>query len=87
LAIGQDGSLYVASSGTNSIFRYDASTGQFIGAFVSTNSGGLNRPYGLTFGPDGNLYVGSEGTNSIIRYSGVTGALLGRPRFQRRRHD
>ena len=33
--------LYVSNSGTNSILRYNASTGAFIGTFVPSGSGGL----------------------------------------------
>lgn len=79
LVLGPDGNVYVASAGTNSVIRYNGSTGQLIGTFVASSSGGLGTPYGLAFGPDGNLYVGSKtgaGANSIDRYNGTTGAFL-----------
>jgi DNA-binding beta-propeller fold protein YncE len=80
LVVGPNGNIYVASAGTNSVIRYDGSTGQLIGTFVASGSGGLGDPFGLTFGPDGNLYVGSRGTtsgtNSIYRYNGTTGAFI-----------
>jgi sugar lactone lactonase YvrE len=75
LAIGPDGNVYVASSGTNSVIRYTA-TGQLLSTFVAAGSGGLSGPYGLAFGPDGNLYVDSTGTNAAYEYSGSTGAFL-----------
>jgi sugar lactone lactonase YvrE len=75
LAIGADGNVYVASSGTNNLIRYTA-TGQLLGTFVAAGSGGLSGPYGLAFGPDGNLYVDSTGTNAVYEYSGSTGAFL-----------
>jgi streptogramin lyase len=73
---GPDGNLYVASFGTNSILRYNPTTGAFLGTFVSSGSGGLNHPTGLFFGSDGKLYVVSQGNNSVLRYNGTTGAFL-----------
>ena len=69
--------LLVASFNTHSILRYDGSTGAFVGAFVSSGSGGLAMPITLTYGPDDNLYVSSYGTAEIIRYDGETGAYVG----------
>src|SRR5262249_10642462 len=71
-----DGSLLVSSQSTNSVLRYDATTGAFLGTFVAARSGGLTSPIYLTFGPDGNLYVSSRDTNSVLRYNGTTGAFL-----------
>jgi DNA-binding beta-propeller fold protein YncE len=80
LVVGPDSNIYVASATTNSVIRYDGSTGQLIGTFVASGSGGLGDPYGLAFGPDGNLYVASRGTsagtNSIYCYNGTTGAFI-----------
>ena len=36
--------------------------------FVTSGSGGLLNPQGLTLGPDSNLYVSSSGTNSVKKY-------------------
>jgi DNA-binding beta-propeller fold protein YncE len=49
--------LYVVSTGTDSVLRYDGTTGSFLGEFVASGSGGLQGPVTLTFGPDGDLYV------------------------------
>ena len=68
--------LYVSNSGTNSILRYNASTGAFIGTFVPSGSGGLQWPEGISFGPDGNLYVSSFSSDSILRYNGRTGTFI-----------
>ncbi len=76
LVLGPDGNVYVVSRGTNSVIRYNGSTGQLLGTFVAAGSGGLSSPYGLAFGPDGNLYVDSDGTNAIYEYRGSTGAFL-----------
>ena len=56
--------------------RYNGTTGAFVGAFVSTGSGGLDRPAGLIFGPDGNLYVSSQNNDAVLRYNGATGAFI-----------
>jgi DNA-binding beta-propeller fold protein YncE len=69
--------LYVGSTVTNEVKRYDGSTGAFAGNFVSAGSGGLGDPFGLAFGPDGNFYVSSAGGGNVLRYSGASGAFLG----------
>ena len=50
--------------------------GDFIDAFVSALSGGLDRPFGLVFGPDGHLYVTSVDTHEVLRYDGARGAFI-----------
>lgn len=76
MVFGPDGDLFVASDGSNSILRYDRSSGTFLGAFVAPGAGGLVNPHGLTFGPDGNLYVSSRTTNEVLRFDGTTGACI-----------
>ena len=77
LKFGPDWNLYVASSQTNQVLRYDGQTGAFLDVFVQAGAQGLQFPVGLAFGPDGHLYVGSFGNDRILRYDGVTGAALG----------
>jgi WD40 repeat protein len=74
-ALGQP--LFVSSDFTNEVLRYDATTGAFLGTFVSAaNNGGLNQPHGiLDRGSD--VLVASFGTNAVLRYDRVTGAPLG----------
>lgn len=72
---GPDGNLYVVSTDTNSILRYDP-TGEFVNSFVPSGSGGLSSPWDLVFGPDGNLYVSSDSNNDVLDYNGTTGAFL-----------
>jgi hypothetical protein len=79
------GYLLVGSVNTDSVLRYDETSGAFADAFVPAQSGGLRNPIGVVFGPDHNLYVTSDGQlgtvnpghNAILRYDGSTGAFLG----------
>ncbi len=74
LSFGPDGSLYIASQGSDEVFRYD---GSGLSVFVGAGSGGLDAPREAIFGPDGNLYVASAFTSQVLRYHGQTGAFLG----------
>ncbi len=67
LTFGDDGQLYVASSATHSILRYDGSTGQWMDAFVPSRSGGLAWPHGVVFRA-GQLYVTGAATDAVLRY-------------------
>src|SRR5579859_316166 len=78
-----DGYLLVSSFGTDSVLRYNETTGAFVDAFVPTKSGGLREPLGVIFGPDHNLYVASglepdhgTGKQEVLRYNGATGAFI-----------
>src|SRR5262249_56759258 len=55
IIFGPDGNLYVSSKNTNSVNRYDGTTGQLIDLFVPPGSGGLSLPLGLVFSPAGTL--------------------------------
>ncbi|MBA2747547.1 MAG: PEP-CTERM sorting domain-containing protein [Tatlockia sp.] len=48
VAIGGNGNLFVSDSGTNSIKQYDGGTGDFLGDFITSGSGGLSSPSYLT---------------------------------------
>jgi len=48
VALGGNGNLFVSSSGTDSIKQYDGQTGNFLGDFVSSGSGGLSNPTFVT---------------------------------------
>ncbi|MCP3905779.1 MAG: DUF11 domain-containing protein [Planctomycetes bacterium] len=76
MTFGPDGNLYVASTLSDEILRYDGTTGAFIDDFVSSQSGGLDDPANPRFGPDGNLYVSSGSTHEVLRYDGTTGAFI-----------
>lgn len=76
LDFGPDDNLYVASGGTNSVQRFNPTTGASLGAFVSAGAGGLSAPIGLEFGADNQLYVASFNTDSVKRYNGTSGAYV-----------
>ncbi len=48
-AFGPDGNLYVPSRDSDEVLRYDGTTGDFIDAFVTAGSGGLNEPANIVF--------------------------------------
>ena len=54
-----DGYLLVASFDTNSVLRYNETTGAFVDAFIPSQSAGPREPTGVIFGRDHNLYVAS----------------------------
>lgn len=74
---GPDANLYIASSLSSRILRYDGQSGAFIDAFVPPERGGLRSPEGLVFGPDGNLYVSDFDIHSVLKFAGTTGEFLG----------
>ncbi|HOW70179.1 MAG TPA: hypothetical protein PKY77_06205 [Phycisphaerae bacterium] len=77
LLLGNDGNVYVASLGTNSVKVYDGTTGHYLKDFVAAGSGGLSGPWGMCWGPDGNLYVASSNNSQILRYEGLHSATPG----------
>jgi len=81
LAFGPDGLLYLACHQMNEVRRYNVVTGEYLGVFIPSGSGGMTRPFRLDFGPDGNLYVGTlrDGgpLGEVYRFNGVTGAAMG----------
>ena len=77
ITFGPDGDLYATVWSDGSVRRFDGTTGEPLGSFVSPHSGGLDAPAGLQFGPDGNLYVASLFADEVFRYNGYTGAFMG----------
>jgi sugar lactone lactonase YvrE len=78
----RDGFWFIGSEYTDEVLRFDAN-GNFVDAFVSAGSGGIDGPHGLTFGPDVNgddvpeLYVTGRNSFNVVRYDGATGQPLG----------
>ncbi|MEZ4830019.1 MAG: T9SS type A sorting domain-containing protein [Bacteroidia bacterium] len=69
--------IFVSSRGTHSVKRYNGNTGQYIGDFVTPNSGTLNSPQDILFHPNGNLLVVGRFNNAVKMYNGQTGAYIG----------
>jgi streptogramin lyase len=63
--------LFVCSTQTDRVLRFDGKSGRFLGAFAL--GGGLSSPQSLAFGPDGHLYVSSF--TAVLRFDGKTGAF------------
>src|SRR5262245_43008147 len=80
------GYLLIDSYDSNSILRYDESTGAIVDTLVPKGSGGLDSSVGMILGPDHDLYVsnhlhpinnGNGQTSSVLRFDGTTGTFLG----------
>ena len=84
---GPDGNLYVLSS-SDTVIRYNGSTGVFIDVFIPTGTAGLDEAKDMVFGPDGNLYIAAnencfpcdpplvgEG-GRVMRFNGTTGDYI-----------
>ncbi len=77
ITLGVNGNVFVASSGTDAVLKYDLVSGAFIGSFVAAGAGGLEAPFGLEFGPNGNLFVTSGHTyGQVLEFDGTTGAFI-----------
>ena len=63
-----NGFAYLSSGNSDEVLRYSPD-GKFKDVFVTSGSGGLALPTGLTFGPDDNLYVSSGNSDEVLRYS------------------
>ena len=57
--------MFVSSSKTNKVLKFDFNTGGFIGVFSDEQT---FAPDGLTFGPSGNLFVSSVGSSEVLEY-------------------
>ncbi|WP_164928607.1 NHL repeat-containing protein [Gloeobacter violaceus] len=75
---GLNNNLFISQNGGGSVWEYDLLTGDFIGEFVATGSGGLSRPSGLAFGPNGgNLFVADTSSSKILEFSVFDGSYVG----------
>jgi hypothetical protein len=69
--------LLVADMLGNSVHRYDAESGEFLGTLVPADEGGLDLPQKACLGPGGDLLVANFKTDHVIRFDPVTGESLG----------
>src|SRR5437762_3602083 len=76
-SLSQATDLFVTSTGTTSIIRFNGTTGAFISAFVPTGGGGLSGPQSLAFGgPHSNMFVASGANSKFIEYDGGSGLFI-----------
>ncbi len=68
------GEVLVTSLLTDSLFRFDATSGGFLGEFADLN--GLDNPIDVEIGPDGLVYVSGFASDDITRYDATTGAFV-----------
>ena len=79
---GDDGNLYVANRDTNTIERFDSTTGQSLGVLIADAAGTTGDLRMATFGEDldgdgvRDLYVVNREASQIVRYDGSVGALI-----------
>ena len=71
IALGDDGTLYVADFGGQAVHRFDSTTGAFVGN-ISTS-----WPSGLALGTHHDVYVSLRYSATIADYDRTTGAFLG----------
>jgi hypothetical protein len=79
--------LLVGDGSDNTVKRFDASTGVYLGNTVAPGDGGLNGPRGLIFPNPGQLLVVDQNVlepnpGEVLRYNGPTGNFLGNVVFQ-----
>jgi len=70
--------LYVSSFLTNEIFRYNATTGEFVDKFVSSQISDLTNLKYAAIGPDG-FYLTDSEKGDILLYNLKTGTIADKP--------
>ena len=56
-----------ASSGGDSVLRYDGETGEFLGDFVASRSGGMDGPHLMTFVPRHQVEIKAGSASALGR--------------------
>ncbi len=84
VTIGTNGNLFVSDSGSDSIKQYDRQTGNFLGDFVASGSGGLSNPTYVTTAnvpvPEPSSVLGIVATGGLF-----VGSALQRQRNNRKK--
>jgi streptogramin lyase len=74
ISLGPDGLLYVSSSGSHQVLRYDPDSGAHVDVFVDDPR--LRMPFSVVFGPTGDLFVTSGRTHEVLRFDGRSGEFI-----------
>ena len=72
MALGADGNLYVSSTGTDEVLRFERNTGALHQHLYTKDQ----ASFGSSARTDGNLYVGSFETEAVYKCHGRTGKML-----------
>lgn len=73
--------LYIGDGGDDTVKQFNAKTGEYLGAFVTPGSGGLNGPRGLIF-TQGRLILANQNVDQdfageVLGYRRDTGVFMG----------
>ena len=69
MEFGPDGQLYISSRETNSVLKFNGTSGVYLETVVKSGEGGLRTTGGLAFDSAARLYVASQSTNEILRFA------------------
>ena len=93
VAVGSDGTLWVADIGNNRVLRFASAASKPNGAaadgvlgqpdFTTVSAGAsstkMKYPYGVAVGSDGTLWVADSGNNRVLRFASAAGKANGDP--------
>jgi hypothetical protein len=85
IAFGPDNNLYVSTQWHENVMRFNYPTGTFMDFFVPNASGGLTRPYALTFVPDLTYTLHRDCLNDVVD-SGMSWQIEGGKVFENGTH-
>jgi streptogramin lyase len=69
--------VLVSGFNSSNVAEFSATSGAYLGDFVTAGAGGLSSAEQLAITPGGSLLVSSYGSNQVLRYDGTTGAFQG----------